>query len=169
MKCIAQVIVVATTTCACGYSSQFTALEPPPHPVAPRSARSVEASSLPNCTITGTCVRVGVVEVLQQSYNTDSLDEVFLALREEAGAHGCDGLMDLTPTFAIGSWGAAHRRSLRLLLGYRGTCVVYRHTAVLLSPPLASPASSAEWSAKVISFLRAGAAESADGGTDANP
>jgi hypothetical protein len=168
MKRIAQALVVATATGGCGIDSQYTPLEPPPRPVAPRAARSVEVSIFPNCMITGTCVGVGTVEVQQQSCNTDSPDEVFQALRREAGAHGCDGLVYMTPTFAIGSCGGVgrNRGHLRVLLGDRGTCVVYRQAG---GPPPPTPASSAEWSAKVISVLKEGATESADGGTDAAP
>src|ERR1043165_112697 len=111
----------------CGIGVEYVPLTPPPPAMPPRVASQVEmfTGSRPKRPF----VEVGSIEVQQEKYNSASAEEIVGALREEAGARGCDGLLILGANDATDVSGSATQSggwvSSKTLKGYRGTCIVY--------------------------------------------
>ena len=124
----------------CGIHVEYTELNAPPRPLAPRAPESVEvyASAAP----ARPHVDVGLFEVEQESSNTPGKTRALLdELRRRAGAIGCDAVV-------VAGITAKNSELESLLLDYdtnkkalQATCIVY--TAPPPAPVTAQPQSVA--------------------------
>ena len=106
---------------ACGTTIHQIATNPPPHPLAPRPAETVEVftATQPQRPF----VEVAYFEAQQESAaSLDDQGAVFSKLRAQAGEAGCDGLIINGPNDSV----VGDRRNVNTLRGYAATCIVYR-------------------------------------------
>ena len=124
-------LLLASAAAGCGIDVQYVQTNTPPRAMSPRPAQQVEvfASARPKRSFQ----EVGLIEVQQEGANYDDAAEIIGRLREEAGLHGCDGLVMLGANDATSVSGSANQSggfvSSRTLKGYRASCIVYTDAA----------------------------------------
>lgn len=110
--------------CACGTRLAYMPLNKAPRAMKARSPGDMEVftTSMPSRSFT----EVGMIEAQQESiYSTESTQQVFARMREEAAARGCDALIVQGSNDSVQGYGGHDSSTTRTLKGYRGTCIVY--------------------------------------------
>lgn len=131
--------VVIAALVACGSTSAFMPLNPPPHPVKPRPPEEVQmfTASAP----TRPYVEVGLITAgIASSYSGDGDFEILGVLRQEAGKRGCEGVI-VTGENKLATGTANEITGVTVTertSGYRAVCIVFSDGA-----PESAPAASA--------------------------
>lgn len=131
------------TLAACGTTTRFAALNPPPHPLTPKPAEAVVlfSSALPAQPY----VEIGIVQGKQESdISLDELPEILAAMRVEAGRRGCDGLILNGPSNAPGArvLGPFEGANRTIVEGFWATCIAFTdipEPTRVAAPPLLQP------------------------------
>jgi hypothetical protein len=136
-------LVCVALAAACGTTSGFMQLNPPPRPLHPRQPSQVLmfTSSAP----TERYVEVGLITTAISDWSSENELEILAALREEAAKHGCEGVVVTdenkmaTATHNYG-WSTAKERTA----GFRAVCIAFLpRSAESVAPapaPVPSPA-----------------------------
>jgi hypothetical protein len=133
MRSMLAVLILAA---ACGPKITMVKTNPPPRPMAARSAETVEifTTKLPSRPY---------IEVAVFSASKGKAEDHMDALRERAGSYGCDGLVftvmphqsDVTTTTVSSNPGEVHSGGGTAVGSSSATCVVWTEPAPAAGPP----------------------------------
>ena len=113
---------------ACGTTTQFVRTNPSPVEMRARPPETVEVftAAKPERPF----VEVGIVEAQQTNeFSTSDTAAIIQALREEAAARGCDGVIIVANNDAIVGDTFKGYGDTETLKGYRGACIMYKGPA----------------------------------------
>ena len=117
-------VIIGVGLAACARTTvQYVATNPPPRPMAPRPAETVEiyATAAPPRPF----LEVGIIQARQNYGDRDDLPRVIQAIRVAAARRGCDAVLLNGPSNMVSNQPAETE-------GFWGACIQY--TSIVASP-----------------------------------